>query len=203
MKVSFLASAVAFVAVLGVSRAANPSPEELRWNSAVKTFVDVLSGSAEKSSLDKLLSDHSWVAPFARNRTESVSILPDLVGGMRVVSAHGYLQPSVTSATDLAADVAADAAVADVIRKRLAVPEGSDLGQANATMARWFSTALDAQPGDPVALLAFYDEGQTASPGVAATTPSLTLLLVRGEFAADGAPRISRVLYGSLDAAVR
>jgi hypothetical protein len=203
MKLSLLPAAFAFVAVLGIARAAEPPTEEAQWGQALKTFVSVLDGSTDKEALDKLLSDHSWVAPFARNRTESVAVLPALLEGMRVVSARGCLQPSVASATDLVADIQSDPAIAESIRKRLVPADGEDLRHADSTMARWFSTALDAQPGDPVALIAMYDAGRPSAPGEPATPPSLMLLLVRGEVPLGGTPRISRVLYGTLDAAVR
>lgn len=197
-----LAAACAFVAALGVCRA-QPPADETRWDAAVKTFVSVLSGEADRDALVKILSDHSWVAPFARNRTESVAVLPNLLGDMRVVSAHACLQPSVTSASDLVADIQADPTIDASIRERLVPADGKDLRAADATMARWFGLALDAQPGDPVALIALYDEGHPASASAPATPPSLTLLLVRGEIEADGSAKISRVLYGTLDAAVK
>lgn len=203
MKLSLLPAAFAFVAVLGIARAAEPPTEEVQWAEAVKTFVGVLNGSVDKDALDKLLSDHSWVAPFARNRTESVAVLPALLDGMRLVSARPCFQPSVGSATDLVTDIQADPTIDASIRKRLVPTDGEDLRHADSTMARWFSTALDAQPGDPVALIALYDAGRSAGAGEPASPPSLMLLLVRGEIPQGGPPRISRVLYGTLDAAVR
>lgn len=203
MKLSWLPSTLAFVAVLSVSRAAEPSTEERAWSAAVQTLAGVIDGSVERDSLDALLSDHSWVAPFARNRTESVGVLPELLRGMRVVSARGCLQPAVTSATDLIADISADVSIAESIRKKLVPTDPQQLRQADATMSRWFTVALEAQPGEPVAMIALYDEGQSDHAGAPRRPPSLTLLLVRGEFPRGGQPRISRVLYGTLEAAVR
>ena len=203
MKLPWLAPAFAFVAVLSIARAAEPPAEEAKWMTAVSSFAEVLEGKADREALDKLLSDHSWVAPFARNRTEAVGVLPQLMDGMRVVSARGCLQPAVTSATDLVTDISANVAIAEGIRKKLVPTDPQALRQADATMARWFSVALDAQPGEPVALIAMYDEGKLSADGLSRTSPAMTLLLIRGEFLADGSPRISRVLYGTLEAAVR
>ena len=203
MKLSWLPPSLAFVAILSVARAAEPVADEARWKASLDAFVHVLEGTAEKDALDKLLSDHSWVAPFARNRTESVAVLPAMLDGMRVVSARACLQPSVTSATDLVADVIADPSIADAVRRKLVPADGRDLRQADATMARWFTLALDAQPGDPVALVAMYRDAEEAADGNAGKPASLMLLLVRGEFTPSGTPRISRVLYGTLEAAVR
>jgi hypothetical protein len=205
MKLSPLLSAsIAFVAALSLARAADPITPEQQWQEAIQTFAAVLNGSTDADELDKLLSDHSWVSPFARNRTESVAVLPERLAGLRVVSARSCLQPSVTSATDLIADIQANPNIDESIRKKLVPPEGTDLRGADSTMSRWFTVALEAQPGDPVALIAMYDAGQSNAPGVPSTPPSMTLLLIRGEFAATtNAPRMSRVLYGSLEAAVR
>lgn len=195
---------LAFAGVLGLARAAEPATPEAQWADAVRTFASVLDGSGAKEELDKLLSDHSWVSPFARNRTESVAILPERLAGLRVVSARGCLSPSVTAATDLIADVQADASIDESVRRKLVPGEGHDTRVADATMSRWFTTALETQPGDPIALIAMYNAGTAASKGRPAVAPSMTLLLIRGEFAGnDNAPRISRVLYGTLEAAVR
>ena len=200
----WLPASIAFVSVLSLARAAEPPSPQESWDEAVRTFAGVLGGSEEHEALDQLLSDHSWVAPFARNRTESVAVLPERLAGLRVVSARGCLQPSVTAASDLIADIRDDTAIAESIRRKLVPPEGQDLRHADSTMSRWFTTALDAQPGDPVALIALYDAGQANGAERPATPPSMTLLLIRGEFAgAAGQPRIGRVLYGTLEAAVR
>jgi hypothetical protein len=193
MKLSpLLPATLAFATVMSLARAADPVPPEQQWQLAIQTFAHVLNGTADRDELDKLLSDHSWVSPFARNRTESVAVLPERLTGQRVVSARACLQPSVTSATDLVADIQADATIDESIRRKLVPPEGHDLRGADATMSRWFTVALEAQPGE------------SSAPGVASRPPSLTLLLIRGEFAAtDNAPRMSRVLYGSLESAVR
>lgn len=199
-----LPGSLAFIAAFSLARAADPVTPEQQWQAAIQTFAAVLDGTAEATELNKLLSDHSWISPFARNRTESVAVLPERLAGLHVVSARGCLQPSVTSATDLIADIQANLAIDESIRKKLVPPEGLDLRGADSTMSRWFTVALEAQPGDPVALIAMYDAGQSNAQGLPSTPPSMTLLLIRGEFAAStGAPRMSRVLYGSLEAAVR
>lgn len=205
MRLSLALGSLALLSVLGLARAAdepgNATTDDARWSAAIDTFAGTLNGTIDRSELDKLVAPHSWVAPFARNRSEAVTVLPERLAGLTLVGAHGYLQPSISAASDVIADVSANAAIAPSVKKRIVPAEGTDPRVANATMARWFATALDAQPGDPVAIVVLYDPGQAV--GDVPATPQLVLVLARGEFDATGKPTITRVLYGTLDAAVK
>lgn len=202
MRVCWLAAPLVFAGVLGWARAQDTAPSEMqRWDEVVQTFAATLRGELDRKSLEPLLTPHSWVAPFARNRSESVAVLPERLAGLAFVGAHSYLHPSISAATDLIADVEANATIDADIRARIIPKDRTNTQPADAIMARWFATALEAQPNDPIALISFYDAGQKTADGV--TKPTLVLVIVRGSFTAQGTCVIDRALYGSLEAAVR
>lgn len=184
-----------------ISKPVTPPPlseAEARWTMNVQAVAGVLNGTLETFELRKAVAGHAWMAPFERNRSESALLISGRLPTRNVVSVRAYLHPSVTSASDLVADLSANGTIAESIRKQLVPPPGRDLRHADATMARWFASALDAQEGDPVALLALYEDGQLTR-----TPPQLHLILIRGEVGLDGEPKVTRVLYGSLDSAAR
>lgn len=217
MKLLRLAVCVAFLGTLGVARADAPAPaepvdpprpatgnDEARWQRVVQVMSRVLDGSLPRADLATAVGDHAWIAPFARNRAESARLLADRVGTtMRLVSARSFIYPSTSAAADLIGDVEKSGNVTAAIARRLKPEEADEdlLRRAESAMSRWLAGALDATPGTPVGVIALYDDGRRGND--VTTPPALWFVLVRGDFDVKGEPSVSRVLYGTMDAALR
>lgn len=199
MKSVRLFVALSMIAVLGTARASEPSSEESRWNEALVTVVKVVAGTSEPQELAAIATPSAFIAPFDLNRTESVTLLRDRLPTRNVVSARAYIHPSVSSASDIVADLTSTGTIDPETIRRLTPEDPALLRKADATMARWFATALEAKAGDPVAVMVLYDDGK----GEPQRKPGLTFLLVRGTFDNAGQPHISLILYGTMDAAVK
>lgn len=192
---------MAMLTAIGTTRASAPSVEEMRWSESVQTLAGVLAEVAERDRLASIAVPQAWIAPFDMNRTEALTVLPDRLPTTVVVSARAYLHPAVSAASDIVNDLTADGTIDASLLRKLVPNDPATLRQADATMARWFASALDASEGDPVAVLVLYDNGK--SQPTFETEPKLTFILVRGEFDASRIPRVSRALYGPMQSAVK
>jgi hypothetical protein len=212
-----LAMVGAFCAAVGVARGQFeplplPSPEPIdtstnddaRWGRIVQVIARVLDGSLGRPDFATAVSEAAWIAPFARNRAEAARLLPDRIPtNLRLISARASLFPSESAATDLVADLERNTLVPPSLLRKFK-PDGADdatLRHANETMSRWLSHVLEAAPGTPVGVIALYDDGRR---GIGpAEKPTLVFILVRGDFDVSGVPHVSRILYGTMDAALR
>lgn len=190
--------ALLVLALLGSVGAAGPTQEETRWNQTLLAMVRVIAEDRDPQELASIASSSAFIAPFDMNRTESISLLTQRLPTRNVVSARAYIHPSVSSASDIVADLTAAGVDAETMR-RLTPEDPAELRKADATMARWFASALEVSAGDPVAVLVLYDDGKGEVPH----KPGLTFMLVSGGFDAAGLPHLSRVLYGSMESAVK
>lgn len=192
-------TALSIAALLGQAHASQPTEQETRWSQTLIALVKVIADDGDPEQLNALAAPSAFVAPFEMNRTESITLLPKRLTTTNVVSARAYIHPSVTAATDLVGDLTSAGTIdAETIRK-ITPPAPEDLKKADATMAHWFTSALEARPGDPVAVLVLYDDGKGEKPHA----PTLTFALVRGDFDAAGNARISRIVYGTMESAVK
>ncbi len=189
----------ALLAILGTARAIGPSDEEVRWNQTLLAFVKAISETGDPQELAAVSTASAFIAPFDMNRTESISLLPDRLITHNVVSARAYIHPSVSAASDIIADLTAAGTIDADTLTRITPDDQVETRKADATMARWFASALEVKTGDPVAVVVLYDDGK----GESARKPGLTFLLVRGDYDNAGLPHISRVLYGSMESAVK
>ena len=187
------------IAIFSTASGSEPVDEEVRWNRAIETFVNVIAGEGDAGDLSTVSAPGAWIAPFDLNRTESLSLLPERLATKTVVSARAYIHPSVSSASDIVADLVAAGTIDAETLRRFTPEDPADLRRADATMARWFASALDARGGDPVAIVVLYDDGN-AEP---IHTPAIHFVLVRGESDPANNPRVVRVLYGPASSALK
>lgn len=199
MKSATWISALAAIAVLASARASEPSQQEKVWEREIMTLVEVIAKQTDHHLLTDICSPSASIAPFDMNRTEAFSVLPDRVVTNNVVCARAYMHPSVTAAGDIVADLTANGTIDAEIMQKLVPQHPDDIRRADATMARWFETSLEAKAGEPIAVLVLYDDGKEEP----IRRPSLTFVLIRGEVTAAGQPRIVRGLYGSMQTAVK
>lgn len=191
--------ALTIAALLGQAHASQPTEQETRWSQTLIALVKVIADGGDPEQLTALAAPSAFVAPFEMNRTESITLLPQRLKTVNVVSARAYFHPSVTSASDIVADLTNAGTIDAATLRKITPGSTEDLRKADATMAHWFTSALEAKPGDPVAVLVLYDDGKGEKP----QPPSLTFALVRGDFDAAGKARINRIVYGTMDAAVK
>ncbi len=199
MKSATWISAFAAITVLATARASEPSQQEKVWETQVMTLVEVIAKQTDHHLLTDIVSPSAFIAPFDMNRTESFMVLPDRLMTTNVVSARAYMHPSVTAASDIVADLTANAMIDPQIMQKLVPQKSEDIHRADATMARWFETSLEAKAGEPIAVIVLYDDGKEEP----VRAPALTFVLIRGEITSAGQPRITRGLYGSMQSAVK
>lgn len=199
MKVSRWLTTLAVVACFASTNAAEPTPQERQWDAAVARLVEVISKQADIHSMSDMIAANASIAPFEFNRTESFNLLPDRLPAGRLVSVHSYIHPSVSCASDIVADLSSSGTIDTEIMHKLAPNNEADLRKADATVARWFETALEVKSGDPVAIMVLYDDGK-AEP---AHAPQLSFVLIRGEEPSTGQVRFVRALYGPMQSALK
>ncbi|MFT3786555.1 MAG: hypothetical protein QM770_10360 [Tepidisphaeraceae bacterium] len=202
MRLLFQSIVVVLICCLTIARAAEaPAIEgEPAWTKTVDQFARSLAGEHDRDDLMKLFAKGATLRPFDRERTSSLDEMLGKLPGCTLVSAHAYLHPSVSAASDLIADARAlGDSLPQSIRDQILLDDTSALRTADATVARWFTIALEADAGDPVALIALYNDGAAdVAAGRVATNPRLYLLLVHGKTMQDGSMKIDHVLYGDL-----
>jgi hypothetical protein len=196
---------IIFVATILLTRDGRSEPAEGRlaaWQTTLAQVREVLEGTRSADTVKPLMSEAAWIQPFDMNRTESATRMAELIPRQRVVSARAYLHPSVTAATEMIQDLS-NAGLDETLTRQVVLTEPAAVRVADQTMARWFSLVLEAQPEDPVACIVLYDDGAAdLQAGRSAKQPTLTFVLIRGTFE-SGAPRVSRIVFGSMDAAAR
>jgi hypothetical protein len=196
---------IVFVAAILLTRDGRSEPAEDRlagWHAAVAQIRQVMDGTLAADAIKPFVTESAWIQPFDMNRTESATRIADLIPRQRVVSARGYLHPSVTAATEMIQDLSG-AGLDETLARQVIITDPASLRIADQTMARWFSLMLEAQPEDPVACIVLYDDGAAdLQAGRSAKQPTLTFVLVRGTYE-SGTPRVSRIVFGPMDAAAR
>lgn len=199
MKASRWLTALTLLALLTPTHAAEPTPQERQWDAAVAGLVDVIARQGDLHTISEFIAPNAFIAPFEMNRTESFTVLSDRLPAGKIVSAHGYIHPSVSCASDIVTDLVENGTIDAPTMHKVAPENEGDLRKADSTMTRWFEAALEAKSGDPVAVLVIYDDGK-AEP---AHAPQLSFVLIRGEIISSGQPRFARALYGSIQSAVK
>lgn len=192
---------IAFASVLAPAQAQAPTSVDVesRWSRAVIDLAQGIAGELDRDAFDKLFADNATMQAFDRDRVELANMVGDRMTARALVSARSYLHPSVSAASDLVADALKFGALPDAIARDVILDDPAQLRAADATVARWFSVALEAESGDPVAMLAFLDDGAAdVAAGRSASTPKLYLVIVRGKVMPDGSVRVARLLYGDL-----
>jgi hypothetical protein len=192
-------TAVALMAILGSTYASEPTAQEKDWDVMVAALVDVISNQGDVHTLSSVIAPNAFIAPFDMNRTESFFVLNDRLPGSNIVSAHAYMHPSVSCASDIISDLTANGTIDAESMRKLVPQNDGDIRKADATMARWFESVMEAKSGDPIAVLVLYDDGK----GEPIRSPQLSFILVRGEVTPTGQPRFARLLYGSIQSAAR
>lgn len=192
---------MALASILTVAQAQAPTSGDIesRWTRLTADLARGIEGDLDRTSFDGLFDDSSTMQAFDRDRVELAKLIASRMPGRTLVSARAYLHPSVSGASDLVEDALKFGELPDAIARDIIIDDPSQLRSADATVARWFTVALEADAGDPVAMLAFYDEGTAdVAAGRPATSPKLYLVLARGKVMPDGSVRVAKLLYGDL-----
>lgn len=188
---------LALLGLAGLIAAAAPGPtqeelaEQQEWNETIAKLEDMLSGAVE----DRHNLLQSFPAGAFGQRQLVGSRLEGLFAGSVFVSHRTYLFPDVTLATDLGIDLARTPAVPPALVRAMTPTDEESARAANFVAGRWLVEELGVQPGDMVAVLAYYGVvGNDA-------TPTLHLVLIRGTPSRDGY-RLRRLRFGTMTEAV-
>jgi hypothetical protein len=200
----FACSLAAFSMTLTALANAPVVDDAVAWSQTADQFAAGFSGQHPPEFLQDMLDPSASIQAFDRDRVESARVISSRIAARQVVSVRSYIHPSVSAASDLIEDLKKLDNLPPNLAEQLILNDPHALRQADATMARWFSIVLDAEAGEPVALIALLDDGSAdIAAGRVARDPRLILMLVKGTLAEGRQPRITRIVYGDTDQATK
>ncbi|HEY8668265.1 MAG TPA: hypothetical protein VIL86_16570 [Tepidisphaeraceae bacterium] len=180
-----------------------------QWPVAVKALAEALV-RGDKLGLNDLLADQKGGAVIAEFSGESatVEVLLNRTAKATVLGAHGYLQPPLAMAADLAADFKNTAGVPEEFKRRMIPGDDAEMNRANATAVQWLAKVLDPAANQAVAVIVLWPPLSSPSPANPAA-PTLTgkelgggqggqaiFVLVKGEEVAPNRFRVRQVVFG-------
>jgi hypothetical protein len=187
-----------------VARADAPVDPAAHWSESTARLAGLFDGTVDATALANLVDSTTTLQAFDRDRVESARMLLERVSPREVLSVRSYVHPPVSAASDLVEDLKKAPHLPAPIAEEMLIDEPHALRGADGTMARWFGLTLDAEEGDPVAMIALLDDGAAdIASGRVAKEPRLVLLLIKGKVQDDGTTRIVRVQYGDTQQATK
>ncbi len=176
--------------------AASTAPQLTGWPLVVNQFAASLA-AGNRDDL-AILADPQVVVHRikASADTDDASRLFARVSRETVLGVHPYFYPPLSMAADISADAKSAAKMSEAEKARMSPPDDASMKQANATAAQWLGDTLAATDSQPVAVILFWCDGNSADKRLGIQS-GLVFVLVKGLETDKGGFKITQIAYGN------